>query len=226
MPTYDLQGAVEARVANQEVTTLRIANTLVWEKPTEVDPTYWSTFDGAAMTGFTSHMDSPSGSWCGTHFERYSGVTLEITHVGIYLPAGAGAIGYSAGSIGVQFNTTDFVSPSSYANVMATETDEPFAFALAQGWNWLPFSVPWAWPHSTPHLMAGYGMNAHYVHNDSVISSAAIGSVANPAGPASKFEMCAVSTTGFRRSWYSASGAAFSGTGSRSYGIDIRVREA
>lgn len=225
MPNYDLQGMVAGQVANQAVDALMIANTLVWEAADEVEQT-WSTFDSGVLSGFTSHMDSPSGSWCATHFERYSGVDLEITHVGIYLPAGAGAIGYSAGSIGVQFTNTDFVSPGSYTNVMQSATDEPFAFALAAGWNWLPFSVPWTWPHSTPHMMAGYGMNAHYVHNASTITTAAIGSVPNPAGPASKFEMCAVSTTGFRRSWYSASGAAFSGTSSRSYGIDVRVREA
>lgn len=226
MPNYDLQGAVMARVANQEVDILRIANQLVWEKPEEEDPTYWSIWNGAAMTGFTAHMDSPTGSWCATHFERYAGVDLEVTHVGIYIPAGAGSIGYSAGSVGVQFNVSAFVSPSSYANVMKTATDEPFAFPLAAGWNWMPFSVPWTWPHSTPYMMAGYGMNAHYVHNASVITTSAISSQATPSGPASKFELRPVSTTGFTRSWYSASGAAFAGTGSRSYGIDIRVREA
>ena len=226
MPDYDLQGKVAGMVANQEVTALMIADQLVWEKPAEEDPTYWSTFDGAAMSGFTHHADSPGGSWCATHFERYAGVDLEVTHVGIYIPAGGASIGYSLGSIGVQFTNTDFVSPASYANVMKTATDEPYAFPLAAGWNWMPFSVPWLWPHSTPHMLAGYGMNAYYVHNAATIVTTAIGSVANPAGPASKFEMCAVSTTGFRRSWYSAAGAAFSGTGSRSYGIDIRVREA
>jgi hypothetical protein len=226
MPNYDLQGKVEGRVANQEVVALMAGNQLIWEKPPPADPTYWSTFDDAAQAGFTSHMDSPSGSWCATHFERYSGVDLEVTHVGIYLPAGAGAIGYSAGAIGLQWSTTAFVSPSSYANVMKTDTDEPFAFALAAGWNWLPFATPWVWSHTYPYMLAGYGMNAHYVHNASTITTSAIASIANPSGPASKFEMRPLTSGGNTRSWYSAAGAAFAGTNSRSYGIDIRVREA
>jgi hypothetical protein len=218
MTNYDLQGNVAGRVANQDVTALMIANQLVWEAPEEEAPS-WTIFDDAALT-VSAFMDSPSGSWCACHFERYAGPELEITHVGIYIPVGSGAIGYSAGSVGVQFTNTDFVSPASYTNVMQSATDEPLAAPLVAGWNWTAFSVPWSWPDTLPHMMAGYGLNAHYVYSGSAPGTAAI------ASTGANFEMCAVSTTGFRRSWYSASGAAFSGTSARTYGIDVRVREA
>jgi hypothetical protein len=218
MTEIDLTTAIEARVANQEVDILRIANQLVWEKPAEDAPT-WTIFNEAPLT-VSAFMDSPSGSWCGCHFERYAGPELEITHVGIYIPAGAGSIGYSSGAVGVQFTNTDFVSPASYTNVMQSATDEPLAVPLVAGWNWTAFSVPWSWPDTLPHMMAGYGLNAHYVYSAAAPGTGAI------ASTGSNFEMCAVSTTGFRRSWYSASGAAFSGTSARTYGIDVRVREA
>lgn len=225
MPNYDVQGTVKARVANQEVVALMAGNQLIWEAAPEVVTT-WSIFDSQPQTGYTHHADSPTGSWCATHFERYAGVDLEVTHVGIYIPAGGASIGYSAGSIGVQFNSSAFLSPSSYANVMKTATDEPYAFPLAAGWNWMPFSTPWTWPHSTPFMLAGYGMNAYYVHNASTLTTSAIPATPNPSSGSLKFEMRPLNSGGNTRSWYSASGAAFAGTGSRSYGIDIRVREA
>lgn len=218
MPDYDLQGMVAGRVANQDVDMLRIANQTVWESGVEA-PLY-TIFEGADVSGTTSHNDTPTNSWLAQYFEKYAGPALEIVELGIYVPVGGSIIGQT-GKIGIQYNATFFNGSGSYANAIPGATDTTFSTPLVAGWNWVPFTTPLAWTDSLPHILGAYSVGTHYLFN-STLTAAAIGS------PSGLFELNAGSAAGGNRSWYApgTAGNLFSETSARFYGIDIRVREA
>lgn len=211
---YDLSSANLGRVANQDVDLLRIANQVVWaaERPE------YTIFDGAALT-LDSYNDSHSGeSWLANQFQRYSGPDLEILGVGLYVPAGSMLIGQT-GAVRVLFNTTPYVNGSVYSNSSANEL--AMASALVAGWNWYDYPTPLAWTSANPNILAEYNLREYYLYS-STLNASAIPSTG------SKFELVAALSGGTNpiRAWYATTTNALAGTASRSYGIDVRIREA
>ena len=219
MPNYDLQGMVAGRVGNQAVDALMIANELVWEAAT--DAPLYTVFEEAALSGVTSHNDTPTNSWIAQYFIKHAGAALEIVDLGIYIPAGGNMIGQTTGKIGIQYNASFFNGAGSYANTIPGATDTTFSQTLVAGWNWIPFSSPLAWTDSFPHILAAYSINTHYLFS-STFDPAVIPS------PSGRFDLDAASSDSGNRSWYApgTAGNLFSETTSRLYGIDVRVREA
>lgn len=215
MPDYDLQGMIAGRVANEAVDMLRIVNEIVWEEAVDI-PTY-TLFEGAAISGMTSHNDSHVNAWCANQFIRYAGADLRILEVGIYIPSGSILIGQS-GVVGVQFNESKFVGTSSYSNSIGSGS--PIG-PLVAGWNWAPLSSPPLWTASFPYILAAYKLGIYYLHNTTFTSSAV-------GAPSALFELDSAVASGGDRSWYApgSAGNLFGETSARTYGIDIRVREA
>ena len=221
MPNHDFQGAVAGMVANQAVDAMMAANTLIWEAADEGPAPTWTIFNNAALTGVTSHNDTPTNSWIGQVFYKYPGADLEFTEMGIWIPSGGVMIGQSAGKIGIQYNSVYFDGIGSYANSIPGATDTTFSQTLVAGWNWIPFSSPLAWTDSFPWVIAAYTINTHYQYS----------SVFDPDYQISidtKFRLDRAVPMGGDRCWYApgTAGNLFSETPSRFYGIDLRVREA
>jgi hypothetical protein len=214
MPNYDLSSALEGRVAGQPVDMLRIANQIVWEAsapPAEL----FTVWDEAPIT-LSSHNDAGTGAYIAQQFARYAGDPLEITDIGIYVPAGSSLIGQSA-KVSAQFSATPMFDPGVANTMPANETSGQ---VLVSGWNWVPFPSPLEWTESLPYILAGYnvGLGPYYLYNDVVPTT----TIVSPAG---FHELVAWHSAGTHRSWYSGfAGANFAHSNAGSYGLDVRIR--
>lgn len=215
MPNYDLSTATLGRVADQTVDMLRIANQIVWEA--ESPPVELYTVWDEAAIALSSHNDAGTGAYIAQQFARYAGDPLEITDVGIHVPAGSSLIGQTA-KVSVQFSATPLFDPG-VANTMPA--NETAGQVLTVGWNWVPFPSPLLWSESMSYVLAGYnvGGGQYYLYNDVVPTTPIV-------SPAGFHELVAWHSAPYHRSWYSGfAGANFANSNAGSYGLDVRVRQ-
>jgi hypothetical protein len=215
MPNYDFTTADFARVANQEVDLLRIANQIIWEKPSTPPEVTFSIFDEQTIA-LTSHDDLHAGAYVANQFHRTTGLTYEIVDVGIYVPSGSLLIGRS-GTVGVMLKNTPYASGNVYPDNMAV-LGGPTAAPLTVGWNWHPLPTPVNWEESNAYALAGYAIDTHYLYNNTISENAI-------SSPGLEFDLAPTNADGMWRSWYTRqSDDQFATTSARSYGIDLRCR--
>lgn len=209
MPNYDLSPADAGRVANQTVDRLMIANQLVWSA---LPPD--SIFVGEPIPDLSSHDDSPPASWIGHQFLRYPGADYVIESFGLYVPSGS-LVTNSTGSFGYQMFDHFLAGAESQPNLIPGNTDTPLPSSPEEGWNWFEFDETVIWPESLPGIIVAYCLDGDYMFN----STLTIDEIVSDQG---LFTLGSSS----QRSWYTFLDNIFRTTSSRSYGIDIRVREA
>lgn len=223
MPNYDLSSADLGRVAGFEVDLLRVANQTVWEKPFDVSS--WTIFDEAALD-LASFNDAANTDGLMNQFYKYAGVDLEVFQIGLYIPSGSLFIGNS-GYVQAMFSSGGFLRGNGYStsDAIASRVSTP---TLVEGWNWTTIPTPFPWTDASPYILAGYKVFDDYLFNGA--SSSTPITTSNVVSIDGKFELIptAVSSGQPERSWYDEGVGfhSFVTTFARSYGVDIRVREA
>ena len=218
MPNYDLSLANLGRVANQDVDQLLVANQVVWEATPPAPEVYYSIFDGNPIPSLTSHDDLHANAWVANQFHRAPGADYEIVDVGLYIPAGSSLLGRS-GSVGVMISSGPYASNTVYPNNMLV-LGGPTEAALVEGWNWHSLPSPVLWPAAQPFALAGYSIDTHYLFNNTISENGI-------SSPGLEFDLSPTNADGMWRSWFTRqSDGQFITTSSRSYGIDLRIRDA
>lgn len=218
----DLSSAQAVQFGSSDVDKVRLNSVDRWTLSPPETITH-TIFNGAPLT-LGSYTDGGAGSWMAQQFIRSAGPDWEVEAIGIFVPIGSQLIG-SRGSVGAMFKDVGFVSGLAYVNEAKTnELFTPMDRDLVAGWNWYELVQPWPWTMDNSHMLAAYTLDGGYLYDGSNLPS---GDIAATDG--SSFVLSGSGAAGsVYRCWYDSgalSETTFRDSESRSYGLDIRVRE-